>query len=178
MRAFVRVLTTMTCLLAASAGTAAPAMGLASDSATRGKTNEPWPEAALLDLPKGSLRGGACVVLEDLAPRCFSTSRLADQWVASLGVPTLNCSTPLKLHAGTSQGGTLVSVYARGLWVNLSTFGFDNMTSSYTVGACAVELAAGAGGGGNHYTRCLSPGCVENSMLPGWDNVISSVFLH
>jgi hypothetical protein len=94
------------------------------------------------------------------------------------GIPTANCSTALKLRDGTNQTGTTVSVSARGLWVNLSDVGFDNRTSSYTVGACAVELAAQANGSGNHYTRCLSAGCVENTMLPGWDNVVSSVYLH
>jgi hypothetical protein len=93
-------------------------------------------------------------------------------------VPNANCSTPLKLRDGPSQSGGMVSVSVRGVWGNLSTVAFDNKTSSYTVGACAVELAALANGGGNHYTRCLNPGCVENTMLPGWDNVISSVYLH
>jgi hypothetical protein len=95
-----------------------------------------------------------------------------------LGAPSINCSTPLKLRDGTNQTGTTVSVYVRGLWVNLSDVGFDNRTSSFTVGACSIELAAQANGSGNHYTRCLSPGCVENSMLPGWNNVVSSVYLH
>jgi hypothetical protein len=95
-----------------------------------------------------------------------------------VGVPNVNCSTPLKLRDGTSQTGTTVSVYVRGLWVNLSDLGFDNRTSSFTVGSCAIDLAPQANGSGNHYTRCLSAGCVENTMLPGWDNVVSSVYLH
>jgi hypothetical protein len=92
--------------------------------------------------------------------------------------PNANCSTPLKLHDGSGQMGTTVSVSVRGIWVNLSDIGFDNRTSSYTVGACAVDLAAQANGNGNHYPRCLNAGCVENTMLAGWDNVISSVYLH
>jgi hypothetical protein len=92
--------------------------------------------------------------------------------------PNANCSTPLKLRDGAGQTGTTVSVSVRGLWVNLSSVLFDNRTSSYTVGACSVELAAQANGSGNHYPRCLSAGCVENTMLAGWDNVISSVYLH
>src|SRR5439155_19629816 len=85
-------------------------------------------------------------------------------------VPNATCSTPLKLRDGAGQTGTTVSVSTRGLWVNLSDVLFDNRTSSYTVGACAVDLAAQANGGGNHYPRCLNAGCVENTMLPGWDN--------
>jgi hypothetical protein len=94
------------------------------------------------------------------------------------GSPTISCSTPLRLHDGTNQTGTTVSIFVRGLWVNLSTVSFDNKTSSYTVGACSVELASGSGGTGSFYTHCLAPGCVENVMDSGWNNVISSVYLH
>jgi hypothetical protein len=42
------------------------------------------------------------------------------------------------------------------------------------LGACSIELAAGVGGTGAHYTRCLSAGCTENTMLSGWNNTVSS----
>jgi hypothetical protein len=97
---------------------------------------------------------------------------------ATLAAPAVACSTPLKLYNGTSLTGTSVSIYTRGLWIDLSTVAFDNQTSSFKVGACAIELAAGAGGTGSHYTRCLSAGCTENSMLSGWNNTVSSAYLH
>ena len=129
-----------------------------------------------------ALAGGAsaCAIVEGHRTRCFPTVADMERWVAFPGrvAPTINCSTPLKLHDSPSQLGAVVSIYARGSWVDLSSFSFDNKTSSYTVGACAIELAAQNGGSGNHYTRCLSSGCVENTMLSGWDNVVSSVYLH
>jgi hypothetical protein len=91
--------------------------------------------------------------------------------------PEVSCATPLKLYNGTYLTGSSVSVYVRGVWVNLSSAGFDNMTSSYAVGACAVILASAANGGGSRYPECLNAGCVENTMLTGWNNVISSVYL-
>lgn len=91
--------------------------------------------------------------------------------------PDVACSSPLKLRDGQSQTGTTVSIYTRGLWINLADVGFDNRTSSYTVGACAVELAALANGGGARYPRCLQAWCVENVMFTGWNNVVSSVYL-
>jgi hypothetical protein len=97
---------------------------------------------------------------------------------ASLAGPAVSCSTPLKLYNGTSLAGTSVLIYTRGLWIDLSTVSFDNQTSSFKVGACSIELAAGAGGTGAHYTRCLSAGCTENSMLSGWNNTVSSAYLH
>ena len=93
-------------------------------------------------------------------------------------MPGVSCSTPLKLYDGASLTGTIASVYTRGLWVNLSTLSFDNRTTSYKVGACAVELASGTNGGGSRYPECLFAGCVENVMLPGWNNTISSVYLY
>jgi hypothetical protein len=92
--------------------------------------------------------------------------------------PSLACSSALQLFDGTNLGGAKVLIYTRGLWIDLSTVSFDNRTSSYKVGACAIELASGPGGGGAHYTRCLSAGCVENVMDLGWNNVVSSVYLH
>lgn len=91
--------------------------------------------------------------------------------------PDVSCSTPLTLYNGTNLTGSSESIYVRGVWVNLSSVGFDNMTSSYEVGACAVILASAANGGGSHYPECLNAGCVENTMLTGWNNVISSVYL-
>lgn len=88
-----------------------------------------------------------------------------------------SCSTPLRLYDGTSFSGTRVSVYTRGVWVNLGSLGFDNRTSSYIVGACAVELAKGTGGSGDRYPRCLYAGCQEATLLSGWNNTISSVYL-
>ena len=92
-------------------------------------------------------------------------------------VPALTCSTPLKLHDGASQSGALATVSERGVWINLSSVGFDNRTSSFTVGACAIQMASGASGTGALYETCLNAFCVENTMDAGWNNVISSVYL-
>jgi hypothetical protein len=92
--------------------------------------------------------------------------------------PEVACSTPLRLYDGTSLTGTFVSISSRGLWINLSSVSFDNRTSSFKVGACSVDLASANGGGGALYEHCLTPGCEEDTMDPGWNNVISSVFLH
>jgi hypothetical protein len=122
-----------------------------------------------------------CNVFPGRPTDCFRTAREADAnallLLLQLG-PTVTCSTPLKLRNLANQGGTLVNVYSRSQWINLSTLSFDNKTSSFTVGACAVELAAGVNGSANWYPECTNAGCVENSMLPGWDNVLSSVYLY
>jgi hypothetical protein len=123
-----------------------------------------------------------CAILSGLlvsdAGASSADARSFSNMEATLAGPAVSCSTPLKLYNGTSLTGTSVSIYTRGLWIDLSTVAFDNQTSSFKVGACAIELAAGAGGTGAHYTRCLSAGCTENSMLSGWNNTVSSAYLH
>jgi hypothetical protein len=137
-------------------------------------------EGRWIDLGKGWGEARACSIMPGRPAQCFRSEREMERWESAVrptSSPLLTCSTPLKLHDGTSQGGTLATVSTRGIWINLSTLSFDNKTSSYTVGACAVELAAQGNGTGNHYPECLFPGCVEDTMLPGWDNVLSSVKL-
>jgi hypothetical protein len=92
--------------------------------------------------------------------------------------PQLSCSVPLKLYDGTNLTGANVSISERGTWINLGPLGFDNRTSSFKVGACTVDLASLSNGGGALYDTCHNPGCVENTMDPGWNNVISSVYIH
>jgi hypothetical protein len=135
-------------------------------------------EGGWIDLATGWGPARACLVVSGRSVECFRSALDMSQREAALFIPDVNCSSPLKLYNLINRGGTMVSIYARGLWINLSTYGFDNMTSSYAVGACAAELAALSGGGGAHYSGCLNAWCVENSMSFGWNNITSSVYLH
>jgi hypothetical protein len=177
MRRVLCIVSTVFALVASAGG--ASASNAATGARTRAWVGHALFEGRWIDLGKGWGAARACLVYPHLPTECFRTVGELEELERSLPTPVnLSCSTPLRLHDGTYQTGTTVSIYSRGLWINLSTLSFDNMTSSYTVGACAVELAAGSSGGGSHYTRCLSAGCVENVMAAGWDNVISSVYLH
>ena len=115
-----------------------------------------------------------------VASAAARTAGTPDRGTRSVGAaaPAVNCSTALKLYDATGFGGASVSISERGTWINLSTLGFDNRTSSYRLGACLVDMASGTNGGGALYATCGSPGCQESSMDPGWNNVISSVFIH
>jgi len=135
-------------------------------------------EGRWIDLSRGWQGARQCLVYPGRATECFRSAEALSRRVSGLGTPDISCSSPLVLHDGTYQTGPLVAVYARGLWIDMSTVGFNNMTSSYKVGACSVELANGAGGGGSHYSRCLYAGCVENVMAAGWNDAVSSVYLH
>jgi hypothetical protein len=66
---------------------------------------------------------------------------------------------------------------SRGAYINLSTYGFDNDTSSYKVGACASYFYDGAGGGTPLYPGTTTANSSATSMLTGWDNRVSSVYI-
>lgn len=90
------------------------------------------------------------------------------------------CSSPLRLFADTNYGGRELDLYDRGYWQNLSTWSFDNVLSSYKVGACSSHLAESTNGGGYWYPGNTSAGHWEPEMTAGatnWDNRVSSVYL-
>ena len=39
-----------------------------------------------------------------------------------------SCSTSLRLYSGTSYTGQVLYLSTRSLWLNLSAYGFDNLT--------------------------------------------------
>jgi hypothetical protein len=131
-----------------------------------------------IDLAQSWGEARACLVAADRHVECFRSEQQLDTAEGRLLTPDVNCSSPLRLYDGINRTGTMVAIYARGSWINLSTYGFDNKTSSYSVGACAAEMASGSGGGGSLYPGCLDAWCVGNSMASGWNNVVSSVYLY
>jgi hypothetical protein len=120
----------------------------------------------------------ACLVLGGIL-ECFPdrASLAAREAQLAPALPTAACSTPLKLFANSGYGGRELDLYDRGFWQNLSAWSFDNQLSSYKVGACGVYLAENANGGGSWYPGNTSPNHAEPSMLSGWDNRVSSVYI-
>jgi len=166
------------CLLTL-AGLVSPAMASvqASDQASATATFE----GRQLDLSQGWGDAQACLVSHD-GVECFRTIAELDareQLLAATGgasAASATCTTPLRLYDGVYRTGAVLSVATRGLWLNLNLYGFDNRTSSYKVGSCNVDLAASTNGGGSRYPRCLTAYCLENVMMTGWSNVLSSVY--
>jgi len=88
------------------------------------------------------------------------------------------CSSSLRLYRLNGfTGGSLV-ITTRGVVFNLSTYGFDNDTSSYQVGACSATFWAGASGSGSIYPGPTGAFASASAMLSGWNNVVSSVYIH
>jgi hypothetical protein len=95
----------------------------------------------------------------------------------SLAQSSFSCSSSLDLYEHSYYGGRRLSFWDRGLWQNVGDYGFDNMMSSYIVGACYVYLADYRWGGGDWYPGTTSSYHPEGWLLPGWDNRVSSLYI-
>ena len=87
----------------------------------------------------------------------------------------VDCATTLRLYNGTSYTGTVLILSTRNIILNLSSYGFDNLTSSYRVGACASNLYTGSNAGGSFIT--VGANTQAASMPSGFNNTVSSVFI-
>lgn len=128
---------------------------------------------------------GACLVFQAQSLfECFGSEKKLDQRVAALwredprGRSILaRCPTGLRPYDLSGYSGTVLVILDRSLWTNLSSYGFDNRTSSYKVGACSSYFAEKSSGGGGWYptsaTQAWNP---ASSMQSGWNNRVSSVY--
>jgi hypothetical protein len=142
-------------------------------------------EGKLIDLSQGWSEAQACFVdqsrgviecFRDRADLQIRETQIETQTNAPATI-TATCSSPLRLFADASYGGRELDFYDRGYWQNLSTWGFDNQLSSYKVGACGVYLADSANGGGSWYPGSTSAGHSEPSMVSGWNDRVSSIYI-
>lgn len=100
-----------------------------------------------------------------------------DDALARLATSALVACTPsVRLYSGANHSGSLLNVTAQYTFVNLSSHGFDNITSSYRIGGCNAGLYGGANGA-SPYPGNTSAGVSASSMLSGWDNAVSSVYI-
>lgn len=142
-------------------------------------------EGRTIDLADGWGDATACASTAS-ETRCFRSEPAMDRWLnagdsAEGGdgevAPLAACSTSLRLYDGTSYSGQVLYLSTRNLWLNLSNYGFDNLTSSYKVGACGAYFAENSSGGGAWYPGSTAAGAQAATMATGWNNRISSVYL-
>jgi hypothetical protein len=133
----------------------------------------------------GSAR--ACHAAEDGTTTCYASEgqmdAALDRAAASIArnqeavVAFASCSSYLRLYSATLYGGSVLSLSLRGTVINLGGYGFDNITSSYKVGACSSTFYDGANGGAPIYPGYTGAFAQASSMLAGWDNRVSSVYI-
>ena len=132
-----------------------------------------------IDLTKGWGEATACSS-DGASTVCFHTEAEMDQTMnASLRgpMPLASCSSSLRLYRSTGFAGGVLSLTTQNTYINLSAYGFDNDTSSYRVGACASYFYDGTNGSGSLYPGATGAGASASSMVSGWDNRISSVYI-
>jgi len=171
----------------AVAGTGASGLVEATPSDRAGGPSKAVFEGAVIDLADGWGSAGACAELGK-SVECFRTESelLAahHELVADLAfgvdsgvVAAAACSSSLRLYRSTGYGGSALYLTTRSVVQNLSSFGFDNDTSSYRVGACSAAFYSGANLSGSQYPGSTSANASASSMVGGWDNVVSSVII-
>ncbi|MFM2070264.1 MAG: hypothetical protein RLZZ623_527 [Actinomycetota bacterium] len=149
-------------------------------------------DGTTIDLRVGWGTAAACFT-DGTVTRCFDSEAAMDAAVGSTanvatssaanallgGVPAAlsTCASSVRLYSGTSYTGSVLQVATRLTFVSLSTFGFDNLTSSYKVGACSSSFYDGAAGTGSVYPGSTGAGAQFPSMVTGWSDRLGSVYL-
>ncbi len=143
------------------------------------------PESVVASFEGGRIRladgwGDAHACLsDDDGTRCYRTkgemNRVEELDTQPL-VLLVGCGGPLYLYTGSSYTGNTLALSTRGVTISLSPYGFSNVTSSYQIGPCSARFYDTTSGGtvypGNTNASVSSP-----SMLAGWDNRVSSVYI-
>ncbi len=168
-------------ILATSVIIATPGAHAARTSAER-TAGSAWFEDHWIDLTVSWEQATACDVQPDLTI-CYRTeatmiAELAAARTATAFTTLAACSTSLRLYDGTTYTGTVLNLSTRATVLNLSVYGFDNLTSSYKVGGCDPDFYSSANLGGSLYTGSTGAGSQAPSMLSGWNNVVSSVYIY
>ena len=141
-----------------------------------------WLEDHWIDMATGWEDAVACSV-EPTGNTCYRTMAAFNAVIVPASLTGLvalaqsNCSSSVRLFDGTSYTGSMLSLSLRSMNINLSTYGFDNATSSYKIGACDSEFYYSANGGGAVYPGNTSAGAQASSMVTGWSNQVSSVYI-
>lgn len=145
-------------------------------------------EGRSIDLKQGWGDAQACHVAEDLSITCFRTEKQMDdalglKHVAGGDYPSAangyaSCGSSLRLYRNSYYSTPVLYLTTRWSWITLSWFGFDNVTSSYKVGACQSLFRSGSYGTGSTYPGWTGAYAKRSTMGWSWDNVLSSVYIY
>ncbi len=148
-------------------------------------------EGEVIDLAEGWGEAGACAEL-GVVVECFRTEEellsahpelrgdamTGDRSAGSAAVLASTCGSSLRLYRSTGHSGGALYLTTRLVFHNLASYGFDNDTSSYTVGACSSAFYSGSNLGGSQYPGSTAAYASASSMVGGWNNVVSSVIIY
>lgn len=138
-----------------------------------------------IDLRSGWGAAKACST-DGHTTQCWTSEAAMDEAIGAMpatvtAVPGTRslaaCSSSLRLYDGASFTGTVLAFVSTGTLINLSAYGFSNMTTSYKVGNCSALFYDGANGSGDQYPGNTSANTQWPSMTLGWNNRISSFYM-
>jgi hypothetical protein len=141
-------------------------------------------DGGVINLSQGWGSATVCAVTS-AGTDCFASQSAYNAWASAivpttslaLPVPSVNCSTGLKLFQSVNYGGSELVLYVQASWINLSAYGFAGAVSSYQVGACTVGMAASTNGSGAAYPGATSPDSDVPTMGSAWNDRVQSVYI-
>lgn len=170
-----------------AADAAEPGTPNPSIDASNGRSQATF-EGTTLDLSTSWGDARACWVDEE-ETTCYRTEAALDRALVKAGLladapgrpdvegaRAASCNSSLRVYSGNYYTGYLLYLSARWTWINLSWFAFDNVTSSYKIGSCSATFRSGSYGTGMTYWGGTNAWSQRVSM-PGWDNVLSSLYI-
>jgi hypothetical protein len=137
-----------------------------------------------IDLSTGWGAAKGCFVQQDGDAQCFTTvaamkaaeAQLLTGTSSSEVSPETSCSSNLELFSGASFTGSEFDILANGYWLNLSSYGFADVTVSLVNGGCQSYLAQGTNGGTPWYSNS-GPYVAVSNMGLYWNDTIKSVYI-
>ena len=170
----------MICVSAASAVAIGEPASAGDRTGTKAWFGDHW-----LDMSKSWESATACAV-DDSGAVCFTTEAEMDTYlaptttaVASAVAPAVVCPTSMRLYDGASYTGAVLYLTSQYTILNLGNYGFNNMTTSYKIGACSSYFYSSANGGGSLYPIGYTTAYDQYpTMLVGWNNAVSSVYMN
>ncbi len=131
----------------------------------------------------------ACLIWNEVGvEECFRTEAEMDKRAAELekelglasggSEKTSYCSGSVKVYDGVVYTGNVFNFRDRFTWINLSTYGFSNKTSSFKIGPCSSIFADYDSGGYPRYSATETEAWdVATVMASGWGNRVSSIYI-
>lgn len=153
-----------------------------SSAATSGSTIASY-NGGSIDLSQGWGSATICVVAPG-GTTCFANQQNYQAWTnaqsksaTTLTATTASCSSGFQLYENIDYGGRELIIYDESIWINLSNYSFNDILSSYKVGACAVSMTDAANGSGNVYPGATSPYSDVSWIGSAWNDRVSSVYV-
>lgn len=163
---------------------AAPSTVTAAATSNDGESVVAWFEGRWIRLTDGWGEARACIG-DDRGARCYRSEAELDKAEGLEGsgefAPMADCTTGVRLYENTTYNedvsGRMLLLTPRFVLHNLSSWSFNNITSSYKIGACSAAFYDTTSGSGL-YPGNTNAWVSASAMWSGWDNRIGSVYIN